>query len=201
MLILVKSVWHWLRVFIDKCAHVCRWVKTVNRVFRPNVKSAVHLQSLFRDADWHKFASDILNRGKYPSVQVPNIVKDFLLSFSHRLWILLAIRNAEMGPNLITVFGQLQLYDSTLGRWGEALEQSEPNCRTLTHKHLWISKNIFLHVQSEHSPNSFLVYAVSLILIFDYKWSGLLTFLTAVHSLVVFLILCSLWRSKKSEDK
>lgn len=93
MLILVKSVWHWLRVFIDKCTHVCRWVKTVNRVFRPNVNSAVHLQSLFRDADWHKFASDILNRGKYPSVQVPNIVKDFLLSFSHRLWILLAIRN------------------------------------------------------------------------------------------------------------
>lgn len=108
---------------------------------------------------------------------------------------------SEIGLNLITVFGQLQLYDSTLGRWGEALKQSEPNCRTLTHKHLWIYKNILFHVQSEHSPNSFLVYAVSLILIFDYKWSGLLTFLTAVHSLVVFLILCSLWRSKKSEDK
>lgn len=27
---------------------------------------------------------------------------------------------SEMGLNLITVFGQLQLYDSTLGRWGEA---------------------------------------------------------------------------------
>lgn len=131
MLILVKSAWHWLRVFIYKCTHVCRWVKTVNRVFGPNVNIAMHLQSLFRDADWHKFASDILNRGKYPSVQVPNIVKDFLLSFSHRLWILLAIRNRPKPYYSFWATAAVWLWDSEERPWSKESQTAGLLCTNI----------------------------------------------------------------------